>query len=142
MPLTVNFVDPDNVSIAAETDMLVIELKDFRDNEGNLIVEEKIIRIPIPNQVSFDLAVTMETAGSFASSGVATSFSFNFVLSILLSTSLSQMLSSIKNLQVIVHLSLLGIVMPGLASVFFASIQTMIAFDPLPNADDYIEEVF
>ena len=89
-----------------------------------------------------DLAVTMETAGSFASTGVATSFSFNFVLSILLSTSLSQMLSSIKNLQVIVHLSLLGIVMPGLASVFFASIQTMIAFDPLPNADDYIEEVF
>ena len=122
MALRVKFEDPDNVSVASEKEYLVIELKDFRDNEGKLIVEEKIIRIPIPNQVSFGLAVTMETAGSFASSGVASSMSFNFVLSILLSTSLSQMLSSIKNLQVIVHLSLLGIVMPGLASIFFASI--------------------
>ena len=98
MALTINFEDPDNISIASEKDYLVIELKDFRDNEGKLIVEEKIIRIPLPNQVSFGLAVTIEAAGSFASSGVASSMSFNFVLSILLSTSLSQMLSSIKNL--------------------------------------------
>ena len=120
--LSLNFADPDNVSIASEKDILVVELKDFRDNEGNLIVDEKIIRIPMPNQVSAGLAVTMETTGGIASSGVASSFSFNFVLSILLSSSLAQMLSSIKNLQVIVHLSLLGIAMPGLASIFFASI--------------------
>ena len=89
IPLSVHFADPDNVSIAADADMLIIELKDFRDNEGNLIVEEKIIRIPIPNQVSSDLASTIKAAGSFASSGVASTFSFNFVLSILLSTSMN-----------------------------------------------------
>ena len=40
------------------------------------------------------------------------------------------------------HLGLLGIALPGIASIFFKSIQTMIAFDPIPNADAYIEEVF
>ena len=140
--LSLNFADPDNVSIAKETDILVIELKDFRDNEGNLIVDEKTIRISIPNQVEAGLAVTVEAAGSTAASGVASSFSFNFIMSILLSSSLSKMLASIKNLQIIVHLSLLGIAMPGLASIFFASIQSMIAFDPLPNADAYIVDVF
>ena len=55
---------------------------------------------------------------------------------------MNQMLSAIKNLQVIVHLGLFGIALPGVASMFFKSIQTWIAFDPIPNTDAYIEDLF
>ena len=92
--------------------------------------------------MSEDTVGTIETAGAVASSGVATANTVNFILTLVLKTSMNQMLSAIKNLQVIVHLGLLGIALPGIASIFFKSIQTMIAFDPIPNADAYIEEVF
>ena len=47
--IKLNFTNPEHLSIASEPDMLVIELRDFRDDQGNLIVDEKIIRTPIPN---------------------------------------------------------------------------------------------
>ena len=47
--IKLNFTNPEHLSISPEPDMLVIELRDFRDDQGNLIVDEKIIRTPIPN---------------------------------------------------------------------------------------------
>ena len=92
--------------------------------------------------MSEDTIEMIEAAGSVASGGVGTSFSFNFIIKLVFKTSMNQLLSAIKNLQVIVHLGLLGIALPGIASIFFNSIQTMIAFDPIPNLDPYIGEVF
>ena len=92
--------------------------------------------------MSEDSVKAIEAAGAVASSGVGTSFSFNFIVKFVMKTSMNQMLSAIKNLQVIVHLGLLGIALPGIASIFFKSIQSMIAFDPIPNTDAYIEDVF
>ena len=51
-------------------------------------------------------AAVLEAAGAFASASAGASLSFNFVLNILMSSSLNSMLSAIKNLQVIVHLIL------------------------------------
>ena len=58
--------------------------------------------------------------------------SFNFVLNILMSSSMNAMLGSIKPLQIIVHLCLLNVILPGNANIFYAAISEMIAFDPLP----------
>jgi len=41
------------------------------------------------------------------------------------------MLSSIKNLQVIVHLTLVNVIIPANAFIFFAMIFEIIAFDPI-----------
>ena len=41
------------------------------------------------------------------------------------------MLSSIKNVQVIVHLTLLEVIVPGNAQIFFGAIAEMVAFDPI-----------
>ena len=41
------------------------------------------------------------------------------------------MLSAIKNVQVIVHLTLLLVVVPANAQIFFNAIAKMVAFDPI-----------
>ena len=44
---------------------------------------------------------------------------------------MNQMLGSIKNLQVIVHLCLFALIIPGNAAMFFEALFDMIAFDPI-----------
>ena len=83
-------------------------------------------------------AAAMAAAGSTASAGVGSSFSFNFVLNILMSSSLNSMLSAIKNVQVIVHLTLLSVVVPANAQIFYGAIAEMVAFDPV-EIDAYID---
>ena len=51
------------------------------------------------------------------------------------------MLSSIKNLQVIVHLTLVNVIIPANASIFFAMIFEIIAFDPI-DISDYVIDIF
>ena len=46
------------------------------------------------------------------------------------------MLSSIKNLQVIVHLVLLSVIVPANAFIFFKGLFKMIAFDPIAEIVD------
>lgn len=54
---------------------------------------------------------------------------------------MNQMLSSIKNLQVIVHLCLLSVIMPANSQIFFEYLFEMIAFDPV-DVDDLINDMF
>ena len=48
------------------------------------------------------------------------------------------MLSAIKNVQVIVHLTLLDVIVPGNAQIFFGAIAEMVAFDPI-ELDELID---
>ena len=41
------------------------------------------------------------------------------------------MLAAIKNVQVIVHLTLLSVIVPASAQIFFGAIAEMVAFDPI-----------
>ena len=66
--------------------------------------------------------------------GAATSI--NLVLNFVKGASMSQMISSIKNLQVIVHLVLMGVIVPANAQIYFSEIFKMIAFDPLDGIVD------
>ena len=51
------------------------------------------------------------------------------------------MLSSIKNLQVIVHLVLFKVIEPANSEIFFAALFNMIAFDPI-DVTEQINTVF
>ena len=44
---------------------------------------------------------------------------------------MNQMLGSIKNLQIIVHLCLLAVIVPANAQILFTHLFDMIAFDPI-----------
>ena len=54
-------------------------MKNFRDKDSNLIVEDFKIVKPIPNQVDEDTAVALEIFGDTAAGTVGSSFSFNFI---------------------------------------------------------------
>ena len=84
----------------------------------------------------------MNAAGDSAAAGVGGTFSFNFILNLIMSTSMNQMLSSIKNMQIIVHLILFSFVVPGVTSIFFAALADMITFDPFDSASVYTEKYF
>ena len=84
----------------------------------------------------------MTAAGGTAAAGVGGSFSFNFILNLIMSTSMNQMLSSIKNMQVIVHLILFSFVVPGVTAIFFGALADMITFDPFDGASEYTSEYF
>ena len=79
--------------------------------------------------------------GTAASASVGASISFTIVLNLMVSQSLNRMLSSIKNLQVIIHLTLFNVIIPANASIFFAIIFKIIAFDPIKTSE-YIMDIF
>jgi len=112
-------------------------LRDFRDKNNKLIAEDQDIRQAIPNQIDPDAAAAVAQAGAAASSAVGASVTINIVLNLIMSASMNQMLSSIKNLQVIVHLCLLGVIVPANAQIFFEYLFEMIAFDPV-DVTEYI----
>ena len=114
-------------------------MRDFRDPEGNLIVDEHNMRKPIPTQLDPGTAQAIEVIGTTAGASVGASFSFNVVLNLIISQGLNQMLSSIKNLQVIVHLTLIHVVIPANAQIFFSMIFEIIAFDPVNISEQVIE---
>ena len=52
-------------------------------------------------------------------------------------SSMNAMLASIKNVQVIVHLSLLNVIVPANAQIFFGAVAEMVVFDPV-DVSEYI----
>ena len=48
-----------------------------------------------------------------------------------MSSSLNSMLAAVKNVQVIVHLTLLSVVVPANAQIFYGAIAELVAFDPV-----------
>ena len=87
LSLELLFVNPDHISYNPEPETLIIKLKDFRDPDGNLIVEEQELKKTLPTQMDPGLASVIEAAGVTAAASSAASFSLNFVLNIVMSTS-------------------------------------------------------
>ena len=94
-----------------------------------------MIKKPLNNLVDSDTAILLEVFGATASAGIGANFSFNFVLNLLMSTSMNQMLSSIKALQVVIHLCLMTVIMPGNANILFGALAEFVAFDPVDVTD-------
>ena len=136
--MDLQFESPGQISYNAQPEILVIKLQDFRDPDGNLIAEDKEIVKTLPTMIDPAEASVLEAVGAFASASAGASLTFNFVLNLLMSTSLNSMLSAIKNLQVIVHLTLLSVVVPANAQIFFGAIAELISFDPI-EIDEIID---
>ena len=113
-----HFENPKSVS-NGDIDVLVVELEDFRDPQGELIYDSLIIRRNMPSQTSIEAAEAVESAGAAASSVVGASTTINIVLNLVMSSSLNQMLSHIKNTQLMVHLTLLRVDRPPITANFF-----------------------
>lgn len=96
--MKLNFDNPGYVSSNPEKDRLVIEMRDFRDKDGNLIAEDQDIRNRLPNQIDEAVAITAAAAGAAAASSVGGATTVNIVLNIVMSASMNQMIGSIKNL--------------------------------------------
>lgn len=76
--------------------------------------------------------MVIAAAGAAASSGMGASVIINLILNFVLSASMNQMLGSIKNMQVIVHLCLMmNLLVPPNSQLFFDEIFKMTKFDPV-----------
>ena len=89
LDLKLNFDSPGSITSTTEKDYLVIEMRNFRDKEGNLIAEDNDIRNALPNQISGEVALVAATAGAAAASSVGASSTINIVLNIIMSTSMN-----------------------------------------------------
>ena len=87
--MKLNFDSPGSITSTTEKDYLVIEMRNFRDKEGNLIAEDNDIRNALPNQISGEVALVAATAGAAAASSVGASSTINIVLNIIMSTSMN-----------------------------------------------------
>ena len=114
-----------------EPEHLVIVLEDFRDGNGDLIIDYKEIRKPIPSQMDEGTAASLALGGAALAGGFGATFSFNLILNLLLGSGLNSLIGSVKALQVIVHLLLLQVIVPANASMFFGIIFEALAFDPI-----------
>ena len=73
-------------------------MDDYKDNDGTMIVDRFEMRRDLPNQVDPEIASAINLAGSSVAGGIGFTFSFNFILNLLFSTGMNQMLSSVKNI--------------------------------------------
>ena len=86
----------------------------------------------MPNQLDKQTAEVLESAGLATVGTVATTVVINIFLSFLKGASLNTMISSIKSMQIIVHLCLmLNLLVPPNAQVFIDELFNMIKFDPV-----------
>jgi len=89
LQIDLEFSNSDYVSTNPEPEFLIIEMEDFRDPEGNLIVESHLIRKPLPTQLDAGTAAKLEVVGAAAGAAVGASFSFNVVINLVVSQSLN-----------------------------------------------------
>ena len=66
LSLELLFENPNHISYNVEPETLKIELKDFRDQDGKLIVKEQTLKKTVPNQLDPGVAATIASAGATA----------------------------------------------------------------------------
>ena len=141
MQVQLAFENKMHVSVSPTQDKLVISMHDIRDKHGDIIVEDHLIEKSIPTQLDEATATTLQVVGSTVSAATNAQFSFNIVLNVLMNSSLGTLISSIKGLQVITHLSLMPMIIPANAQIFFNYIFQVVAFDPI-DIQKPVEEYF
>ena len=80
---------------------------------------------------------TGEDVESLANVAAATTkffFSASFFVNLFLVGGLSQILSMIQNLSIIVHMQLVNVKIPATAHIFFNSLLSIVAFDIIDNS--------
>ena len=92
------FENPFSVSAMAEKDVLVIDLNDFRDQEGLLIVDGHVLKKELPNQMSKEEEGAIWTVSVTTETLLTVGFSFSLIVNLLVGERMNMLLGSIKNL--------------------------------------------
>ena len=82
-------------------------------------------------------ASIIETTGNY----VGITMSVHYLVSVLTNSSLGALISSIKALQIITHLSLMPVIIPANAQIFFSYICSAVSFDPI-DIQESVEKFF
>ena len=138
------FENPNEVSlIPYDLDYLVIELENFRDQKGELIADYHTTRTALPNQIDENSTAfkVLETFGDLIVVALGVTVSFSFALSYLMNASLQQLLSLVKNLQLVSHIPLLSVFVPAITLGFFEIIFKALRFD-LFEVSEYTQQMF
>ena len=104
-------------------------MNNFRDSEDKLIVDEILLRKNLPNQMDKEYAEKIKSASQAAGGLVGAGFSFTAVINLAVGHKMNEMLGSVKNLQLIVHLTLMHVLVPANAQVLMTAIFEYVTFD-------------
>ena len=129
LSMQLKFENPAYVSTTNDKDVLVLRMDNFRDPDGKLIADEFLLRKNLPNQMDADYAVKIEQASQAAGGLIGAGFSFTAIVNLVVGSRMNEMLGSVKNLQLIVHLTLMHVMVPANAQVLFSAIFEYVTFD-------------
>jgi len=118
------------------------DFQKFVDTENNTFVQKKTVYHELVTQVPLGRsAEILKDIGNSITISMTSILSGNFALNLLLAGSLSYIWSMIRAQQIIVHLPLTNIVLPGNAAYFFSFLMNIAAFDIIPT-DELFDELF
>ena len=81
--------------------------------------------------------MNIETIGE----SVGMTMSVQYLVSVLMNSGLGALMASIKTMQIITHLSLMPVIIPANAMIFFSFIFSAVSFDPV-DIQEPVEEYF
>ena len=135
--IQMEFSNPILVSASSQEDQLEIRFLErwvFNGSENtNTIYQGKLVSSAIPPQISQSLFDSLNSVGASSSSGISSLLVGNFVLNILMSSSMSALWGMINSLQILIHLPIFSIPIPLNARLFYAAIIAVTQFDVLPT---------
>ena len=129
LSMQLEFENPSYISTTNEKDVLFLTMDNFRDSEDKLIVDEILLRKNLPNQMDKEYAEKIKSASQAAGGLVGAGFSFTAVINLVVGHKMNEMLGSVKNLQLIVHLTLMHVLVPANAQVLMTAIFEYVTFD-------------
>ena len=74
-------------------------------------------------------AAAIESVGSSAETLLGFAFSYTLIVNLFVGSRMNKLLGAVKNLQVIVHFTLMKVLMPANAQVFMSAISGFLTFD-------------
>ena len=114
------FRTPDNVSIAESE---ILEVKKF-----------------VPQQIELILADQLKKAAGVMKNSSKAAVIFNFVMNMVFSGALQEMLSAMKKMQIMIHMLLINVQIPPTAQIFFSSLLKLVTFEII-DISSYIRKV-
>ena len=129
LTVQLTFENPGHVSATKEQDILTVKLKELRDSDEKLIVEDWTIKRPLPNQVDEETAAIISFVVQVVIALTGSALSFVSIQKLIIGNSLNMLIGAIKNMQVLVHLTLISFLVPANTLVFFGLILEFVTFD-------------
>lgn len=114
---------PDSIQLTINGFML------FADSLGNFMQPLTVLKPKIlPTLISQSEAAAVKKAAATAQGTIQSAMLVNTVVSLVISGPLQQLLSSVKQLQIIVHITLINLAYPATATIFLGMLMNVLTF--------------